>query len=289
MSNEKNLVKAIKEKGSNLEAEMSFFDHLEALRWHLIRSVIAVAVFSVIAFCNFKFLFSTIIMAPFDPKFWSFRMMCTLGNLFHLSGFCIDHINGHIINTEMAGQFLLQINTSLLIGVILGIPYILWEIWRFIKPALLEKERKAASGFVVYSSLLFITGILFGYYILVPESVAFLAGYTVSDVINNQFNISSYLSIVSTITLLTGILFELPIVIYILASIGILTGTFMRKTRRYAIVIIMIVGAIVSPSPDVLTTTLATVPLLVLYEVGILVASVVEKRRLKKHEELMSS
>ena len=289
MSNEKNLVKAIKEKGNNLEAEMSFFDHLEALRWHLIRSVIAVAVFSIVAFCNFKFLFSTIIMAPFDPKFWSFRMMCTLGNLFHLSGFCIDKINGHIINTEMAGQFLLQINTSLLIGVILGIPYILWEIWRFIKPALLEKERKAASGFVLYSSLLFITGILFGYYILVPESVAFLAGYTVSDVINNQFNISSYLSIVSTITLLTGILFELPIVIYILASIGILTGTFMRKTRRYAIVIIMIVGAIVSPSPDVLTTTLATVPLLVLYEVGILVASVVEKRRLKKHEELMAS
>ena len=289
MSDEKNIIKAIKEKGNNLEAEMSFFDHLEALRWHLIRSVIAVAVFSILAFCNFHFLFNTIIMAPFRTTFWSFRMMCYLGTMFHLSGFCIDHINGTIINTEMAGQFLLQINTSLLIGVILGIPYILWEIWRFIKPALLEKERKAASGFVVYSSLLFITGILFGYYILVPESVAFLAGYTVSDVIHNQFNISSYLSIVSTITLLTGILFELPIVIYILASIGILTGTFMRKTRRYAIVIIMIVGAIVSPSPDVLTTTLATVPLLVLYEVGILVASVVEKRRLKKHEELMAS
>ncbi|WP_183575856.1 twin-arginine translocase subunit TatC [Mucilaginibacter sp. X5P1] len=289
MSDGKNIIKAIKEKGNNLEAEMSFFDHLETLRWHLIRSVIAVAVFSIVAFCNFHFLFSTIIMGPFDPKFWSFRMMCSLGNFFHLSGFCIDKINGNIINTEMAGQFLLQINTSLLIGVIIGIPYILWEIWRFIKPALLEKERKAASGFVFYSSVLFIIGILFGYYILVPESVAFLAGYTVSDVIKNQFTIGSYLSIVSTITLLTGLLFELPIVIYILASIGILTGTFMRKTRRYAIVIIMIVGAIVSPSPDILTTTLATIPLLVLYEVGILVASVVEKRRLKKHEELMAS
>ena len=290
MSDGKNLIKAIKEKGNNLEAEMSFFDHLEALRWHLIRAVVAVAVFSIVAFWNFNFLFNAIIMAPFYPKtFWTFKMMCYLGTLFHLSGFCIDHINGHIINTEMAGQFLLQINTSLLIGVILGIPYILWEIWRFIKPALLEKERHAASGFVLYSSLLFVIGILFGYYILVPESVAFLAGYTVSDTINNQFTISSYLSIVSTITLLTGILFELPIVIYILASIGILTGTFMRKTRRYAIVIIMIVGAIVSPSPDILTTTLATIPLLILYEVGIMVASVVEKRRLKKHDELMAS
>jgi len=289
MSDEKNIIKAVKDKGKSLEAEMSFFDHLEALRWHLIRSIIAVAIFSIVAFCNFRLLFNTIIMGPFHPTFWSFRMMCSVGNFFHLSGFCIDHINGHIINTEMAGQFLLQINTSLLIGVILGVPYILFEIWRFIKPALLEKERKAASGFVFYASMLFVIGILFGYYILVPESVAFLAGYTVSDVINNQFTISSYLSIVSTITLLTGILFELPIVIYILASIGVLTGSFMRKTRRYAIVIIMIVGAIVSPSPDILTTTMATIPLLVLYEVGILVASVVEKKRLKKHDELMAS
>jgi sec-independent protein translocase protein TatC len=285
----KDLIRAVTEKGKNIEAEMSFFDHLEALRWHLIRAVIAVMVFGIAAFWNFHWIFNTIVMGPFHPDFWSFKMMCSLSKVFSLKGFCIDHINGHIINTEMAGQFLLQINTSFLIGIILGIPYILWEIWKFIKPALLEKERKAASGFVFYASILFIIGILFGYYILVPESVAFLAGYTVSDTINNQFTISSYLSIVGTITLLTGILFELPIVIYILASIGILTGTFMRRTRRYAIIIIMVVGAIVSPSPDILTTTLATIPLLILYEVGILVASTVEKRRLKKQEELMKA
>lgn len=284
----KDLIKAVKEKGRTIEAEMSFFDHLEALRWHLIRSAIAVFFFGILAFCKFHWLYNNIIMGPFHPDFWSFKMMCSLSKVFHLDGFCIDHINGHIINTEMAGQFLLQINTSLLVGVILGIPYILWEVWRFIKPALLEKERKAASGFVLYASGLFITGILFGYYILVPESVAFLAGYTVSPDINNQFTVSSYMSLVGTITLLTGILFELPIIIYILASIGILTGTFMRRTRRYAIIIIMVVGAIVSPSPDILTTTLATVPLLILYEVGIVIAAVVEKRRLKKHEELMT-
>lgn len=268
---------------------MSFFDHLEALRWHLIRSAIAVFVFFILAFWKYPWIYQNIIMGPMHPNFWSFRMMCSLSKVFGLNGFCIDHINAKIINTEVAGQFLLQINSSFMIGIVLGIPYILWEVWKFIKPALLEKERKAASGFVFYASVLFIVGILFGYYILVPESIAFLAGYTVGPDINNMFTVSSYLSIVGTITLLTGILFELPIIIYILASIGILTGSFMRRTRRYAIIIIMVVGAIVSPSPDILTTTLATVPLLVLYEVGIVIAAVVEKRRLKKHEELMTT
>ena len=286
---DKNLVKAIKEKGKNLEAEMSFFGHLEALRWHLMRAAVSILVFSVIAFCNFDFIYSKIINGPFDPDFWSYHFMCNLANFFHISGFCLTKINGHIINTEMAGQFMLQLNSSMIIGVICAIPYILFEIWRFIKPALLENERKAARGFVFYSSALFIVGILFGYYILVPESVVFLADYTISPNIQNQFTITSYLSLISTVTLLTGIVFELPVVIYILASIGIMSASFMRRTRRYAILIIMIVGAVISPSPDVLTTTLATIPLLILYEVGILIAAMVEKRRNKKHEELMKA
>ena len=283
------LVKAIKDKGKNLEAEMSFFGHLEALRWHLMRAAASVIIFAIIAFCNFQFIYQNVIMGPFDPKFWSYKMMCYLGTLFHIDGFCITKINGILISTEVGGQFMLQLNSSVLIGVICAIPYILYELWRFIKPALHENERKAASNFVLYSSALFIVGILFGYYILAPESVVFLANYTVSPDIHNQFTIGSYLSIVSTVTLLTGIVFELPIFIYILASIGFLTAGFMRNTRRYAILIIMIVGALISPSPDVLTTTLATIPLLVLYEVGIMVAAVVEKRRLKKHEDLMAS
>jgi sec-independent protein translocase protein TatC len=211
-------------------------------------------------------------------------MMCKLGE-----GFCVSKINATIINTEVAGQFMLKINSSLLIGIIVAIPYILWEIWRFIKPALLEKERKAASGFVFYASLLFIIGILFGYYVIAPESISFLASYSVSDEIKNQFTIGSYLSMVATITLIIGIVFELPILIYILASIGILTGTFMKKTRRYSVVILLIVGAIISPSPDFLTTMIATIPLFALYEVGIIVASVVERRRAAKHEEIMNS
>jgi sec-independent protein translocase protein TatC len=278
------LVKAIQDKGKNLEAEMSFFDHLETLRWHLIRSAVAVLIFTGIAFWQYNFIFNQIIMGPFNPNFWTYRMLCKFG-----TGMCVTSIKGEIINTEMAGQFMLQLNSSILIGVIISVPYILWEVWRFIKPALLEKEMKAARGFVFYASSLFIIGILFGYYIIAPESISFLAGYTVSDTIHNQFTISSYLSMVATITLIIGLVFELPILIYILASIGILSGTFMRRTRRYSVIILLIIGAIISPSPDFFTTIISTVPLFVLYEVGIWVASSVEKRRNQKHDELMAS
>lgn len=281
---ERDLVKAIKDKGKTLESEMSFFEHLEALRWHLIRAAVSVLVFSVAAFWNYEFIFNQIIMGPFRADFWTYRMMCKLGE-----GFCVKQIKAEIINTEVAGQFMLQINSSILIGVILAVPYILWELWRFIKPALLETERKAAGGFVVYASLLFLLGILFGYYVIAPESISFLASYSVSDQIRNTFTVGSYLSMVATITLIIGIVFELPIVIYVLASIGVLTGTFMKRTRRYAIVILLIVGAIISPSPDMMTCMIATIPLLILYEIGIVVASRVERRRAKKHDELMTT
>jgi sec-independent protein translocase protein TatC len=279
------IIKAIQDKGKTIESEMSFFEHLEALRWHLIRAAISVVVFSLVAFFNYNFIFNTIIMGPFRPDFWTYRMMCKLGE-----GFCVSKpLNATIINTEVAGQFMLQINSSVLIGIILSIPYILWELWRFIKPALLTKERQAASGFVLYASGLFLIGILFGYYVIAPESISFLASYSVSDTIKNQFTIGSYLSMVATITLIIGIVFELPILIYILASLGILTGTFMKKTRRYSVVILLIVGAIISPSPDFLTTMIATIPLFALYEVGIVVASTVEKRRAKAHDDIMNS
>ena len=277
------IVKAIQDKGKTLEAEMSFFDHLEALRWHLIRAAIAILVFTGVVWWQYDFIFNDVIMGPFHGDFFTYRMLCKLG-----TG-CITHINGTIINTEMAGQFMLKLNSCILIGITISVPYILWEVWRFIKPALLEKEKKAASGFVFYSSMLFLIGILFGYYIIAPESIAFLAGYTISDTIHNQFNISSYLSMVATITLVIGLVFELPILIYILASIGILSGTFMRRTRRYSVIILLVLGAVISPSPDFFTTIISTVPLFVLYEVGIMVASRVEKRRAKKHEDLMTT
>ena len=273
------IIKAIKEKGQNMEAEMSFFDHLEALRWHLVRAAIAIVIFTGLAFYFYDFIFDTVIMGPAKPSFWTYRMLCKLGDYLHRDGFCINKINISLLNTDMAGQFTLQINSGLLIGITAGFPYLLWEIWRFIKPALHEKERKAASGFVLYATGLFIIGVLFGYFVITPESINFLSSYTVSSAIENKFSIDSYLSSVATLTLATGIVFELPILVYVLSSLGILTAKFMRETRRYAVVVILIVAAVVTPTPDMMTMTVVSIPLFILYEVGIMVSAVVEKRK----------
>lgn len=273
---------------------MSFFEHLEALRWHLIRASLAIVVFASVAFVYYREIFKYVIMAPTRTDFWAYRMMCGMGELFqrvlpsmfNAKDFCVDSISVHLINTEMAGQFTLQINSSLMIGIVLGIPYLFWELWRFIKPALHEKERKAASGFVFYASLLFLTGVLFGYFIITPLSIRFLAGYNVSDTITNMFDIDSYLSSVATLTLATGVVFQLPILVYIVASLGFLTPKLMRSSRRYAIVIILVIAAVVTPTPDALTMTVVAIPLFVLYELSIVVAGVVERRR--KAKELMN-
>ena len=282
------IVDTIKGKAKTMESEMSFFGHLEALRWHLVRASLAIVVFTIGAFAYYSWIYDNIIMAPSKPTFWTFRMMCELGAALHRD-MCPSKINIQLINTEMAGQFTLQIDSSLLIGLILGIPYLLWEIWRFIKPALHEKERKAASGFVFYASVLFLIGVLFGYYIITPVSLNFLAGYTVSASIENLFSIDSYISSVSTLTLATGLVFELPILVYIFASLGILTSKFMKETRRYAIIIILIIAAVVTPTPDMMTMTVVAIPLYILYELSISVAGVVERRKKKRSEELDAS
>jgi len=282
------IIKAIKDKGQNLEGEMSFFDHLEALRWHLIRSALAIVVFTILAFSFYSWIYDNIIMAPSKSTFWTFRMMCDLGKFLHRD-MCPGKININLINTEMAGQFTLQIDSSLMIGLVLGIPYLLYEIWLFVKPALHEKEKKAASGFVFYASMLFMCGVLFGYFVITPVSLNFLAGYTVSASIQNLFSIDSYISSVSTLTIATGLVFELPILVYILANLGILTPKFMKESRRYAIVIILIVAAVVTPTPDMLTMTVVAIPLFLLYELSIGVAGAVQRRKKKREEEADAS
>jgi len=272
-------------------AEMSFFQHLEALRWHLVRSGLAILVFAILAFAFFHSIFYSVIMAPTRTDFWTYRMMCNMGDVFHswfgldAKGFCVKELKFDLINTELAGQFNLQLNTSIMIGLILGIPYLLYEIWKFIRPALHDKERKAASGFVFYSSSLFMLGVLFGYYVVTPLSVRFFASYTVSDSIKNIFAVDSFISAETMLTMLAGLVFQLPIVVYILASLDILTPKFMRDKRRYAVIIILILAAIITPSPDALTMLVVAMPLFLLYEFSIVVAGVVQRRR-KKREEL---
>lgn len=289
-SNSKKLIDTIKQKGKNLEAEMSFFEHLEVLRWHLIRVAIAVLVFMGLAFGFYDFIFDDIIMGPLKTDFWTYRMMCQLAERFNLGAdFCVQEIPINLINTELAGQFTLQINSSLLIGVMLGFPYLLYEIWRFVKPALSDIERKSAQGFVVYASLLFTIGVLFGYYIISALSVNFLGNFNVSSEVTNQITISSYLSSIATISLGTGVVFELPIIIFILSKIGVMTPQFMRATRQYAFIIILIIAAIVTPTPDVITMLAVTFPLLLLYELSIVVSERVQKKKLKKEKEFFNS
>ncbi len=275
----KNRIEAFKNKGKNIEAEMSFFEHIDVLRWHLIRSAIAIIVFAVLAFVYYDVLFDSIIMAPKKSDFWTYRMLCDLATRFHWGdGFCVKTIPFTIINTQMAGQFTLQMNSALLSGVVLGVPYMLWELWRFIKPGLHLKEQKSASGFVLYASILFALGVLFGYFVITPLSINFLANYQVSVEIQNQITIDSYLSTVATLTLGSGIVFELPMVVYVLSKMGMMTPQFMRKYRRYAIVINMIIAAIVTPTPDILTMLTVCFPLLLLYEISILISARVRRR-----------
>lgn len=285
----KKLIQAFKNKGKSLEAEMSFFEHLEVLRWHILRSCIAVGIFLILAFVFYDFIFNSIIMGPKHSDFWTYRMMCKIGEVFNIEGFCVTEIPGEIINTQMAGQFIVQINSALLISVMLGFPYLLYEVWLFVKPALTEIERKSASGFVLFATILFILGLLFGYYIVTPLSINFLSSYNISDTINNTITIQSYLSFVSTLTLGCGIIFELPVVVYILSKLGILTAEFMRNSRRYAIVVILIIAAIITPTPDVLTMLTVSFPMFILYEFSILIAARIQKRRIKKEIELYGS
>jgi len=281
----KDLIGAIKNKGKSLESEMSFFDHIDVLRKHLLRALLVIVIFTASAFWFYDFIFNTVIMGPKSPDFWTYRMMCKLVAAFPSLGsdFCITEIKGKIINTEMAGQFTLQINSCIMTGIIFGIPYLLFELWLFIKPALHEKERKSASGFVFFASLLFLIGIMFGYFIICPLSINFLTNFSVSPMIENTFTIDSYLSSVATLTIGTGIIFELPVVIYILSLFGIMTPAFMRASRRYAVVVILIIAAVVTPTPDMMTMLVVAFPLFLLYELSIFISAGIER---KKNREL---
>lgn len=279
------LIDSIKNKGKSLEAEMSFFDHIDVLRKHLLRVAVVVLVFTIGAFYFTDFIFNEIIMGPKNPSFWTYRMMCKLVAKFPSIGpeFCITKIDAKIINTEMAGQFTLQLNSCVMVGIILGIPYLLFELWLFVKPALHENERKSASGFVIFASTLFFLGILFGYFIICPLSINFLTNFTVSPDIQNTFTIDSYLSSVMTLTLGAGVIFQLPVIIYILSKVGIMTPAFMRASRRYSTVLILIIAAVVTPTADPYTMLIVAMPLFLLYELSIYISANIEK---KKNKEL---
>ncbi len=258
---------------------MSFLEHLEELRWNLIRSILAIIIFAIVAFIFKEIVFDTIILGPKSPDFFTNRMLCKLGGLVNIEKLCINSNPFQVININMAGQFMTHILISLIAAVIVSFPYIFYEFWRFMRPALYQKEKNYTGGAVFYSSLLFILGVLFGYFLISPLSVHFLGSYTVSDQVLNQINLRSYISTVASITLASGVIFELPILVYFLTKIGLITPEFLKKYRRHSIIVILVLSAVITP-PDIFSQVMVCLPLMVLYEIGIRIS-----RRIVREEE----
>lgn len=272
------------EEGTEQQKEMSFVDHLEELRWHIIRSVASILVFGTAAFLAKGFVFHDIILAPSRPDFFSYRMMCEIGQYFNSSILCIEDLGFTIQSRQMSGQFSMHIMVSLTLGLALAFPYAFWEIWRFVRPGLYPQEQQNSRGAVFWVSILFALGLLFGYYVVAPMSINFLAGYQVDPSILNEFDLSSYISTLTTLCLACALMFELPVIVYFFTKAGLLSPELMKLYRRHAIVGILIVSAIITP-PDVVSQLLIAFPLIILYEVSISVSRRIIKRDLKKLNE----
>lgn len=272
------------------EKEMAFLDHLEELRWHVVRSVAAIFIMMILAFVFTGFIFDEIIFAPSEPTFITFRWLCRLGEITGVDGLCVTEIPMKLQSRFLMGQFTMQLTSSFVIGLCVAFPYVVWELWRFVSPGLYNREKKGSRGAVFYVSFLFLLGIAFGYFILSPMTIAFLANYTISDKIANEFDITSYVSTITALVLGSGLLFQLPVVIFFLTKVGIVTPKFLRHYRKHAVVIILITGAIITPSPEPLSQSLISVPLYILYEISIWI-SAMELRRKEKRElaELQNS
>ncbi len=261
--------------------EMSFLDHLEELRWLLVRSTIAIILMGAVAFFLSDYVFDTIIFGPTHPDFITYRFFCELS---HYVGFkdsiCVESFSFIIQNTSMEGQVNILVWICITAGFILAFPYILYLLWRFISPALYEKERKNAKLFIFVATLLFFLGVLFGYFVVIPMSVNFFATFKVSEVVKNQFSLDSYIGLIKTSVIASGLFFEMPIIIYFLTKLGLVTPQFLRKYWKYAVVIILIVSAIVTP-PDVVSQLIVAIPMLLIYEASILISILVHKKQLK--------
>ncbi len=260
---------------------MNFLDHIEALRWHIIRSVIAVLVAAILVFCKIEWIFYHIILGPAHNDFISYKWFCALGRLLHYDSFCLGDIKMSLQNTAVAGQFTMSLSASMMIGFILAFPYILWELWRFIRPALKPTEIRMATGIVFWCSLLFFMGVLFAYYIVAPYTINFFANYQLSSDVKNIITIENYYDTMSNMILAMGIVFELPIFVYFLTRIGIITPEFLSAQRRYAILILFIIAEIITP-PDLFSCLFVFVPLYILFEVSVNISGRTIKARKKR-------
>lgn len=261
-------------------AEMTFWEHLDELRGTIWRIVIALFVTSIAAFVFKEVLFDEILLAPKSKDFITYRLLCRLGDWLSMPSLCMDPSQFELININLAGQFTSHMNISLVTGLILALPYALWELWRFIKPGLTPAEIRNSRGAVMVTSLLFLTGVFFSYFIAAPLMISFLGGYTVSVSVSNQVALTSYVSAITMMTLLMGLLFELPVLVLFLTKIGILSPASLRKYRKHTLIGILILAGIITPSPDVFSQMVVAVPLYALFEVSLLISARMYRKKL---------
>ena len=261
-----------KNQNAGGETEMGFFDHIEVLRWHILRSVLAILVGGIVFFIYKEFTFDTLVLGPMKKDFATYRFLCWMGEIT-----CMQPADITLSTRELGEMFFVHFKVSFWMGLITAFPFVLWEIWRFVKPGLYENEKNVTRGVVFICTFLFYSGVAFGYYVIAPFAITWLGNYSVGgDAIIQQPTLASYVSYITMFTIPTGLVFELPLGAYFLAKLGVLTSSFLRDYRRHAIVVIFIIAAIVTP-PDMVTQILISMPILILYEVSIIIVRRIEK------------
>jgi sec-independent protein translocase protein TatC len=263
------------------EKEMSFLGHLEELRWHLVRSASVVLIFGIFLFIFQKEVYENFLLAHRKSDFITYQLFCDFFNMFGLdSSFCRVSFKDNLISLKPTQQLMNSIWSSFILGIILSFPYLLWELWKFISPGLTLKEVRNSKGFIFVASLLFFLGIAFSFYIIAPISIHFLYNYQITDLIQNNFTMDSHIGLVTNMLLGVSILFELPVLVFFLTKIGLITPAFLKKYRKHALVVVLIVAAIITP-PDVASQIIVTIPIVILYEVSINVSKIVIKKQQK--------
>ena len=263
------------------EKEMSFLDHLEELRWHVIKATAAIIIAATAAFLAKGFLFDVLIFGPTKSDFFTYEFLCNASRLMGFESFCDTNFDFEVQSRTMAGQFSAHIWTSITFGFIIAFPFVIYQFWKFISPGLLHKEKNNSRGFIFISSILFFIGVLFGYYIVCPLSINFLGTYSVAELVHNDFDLNSYIGLIRASTLASGLIFELPIIIYFLTKIGLVTPEFLKKNRKFALVIVLIFAAVITP-PDIASQVIVAIPVIVLYQVSILISRIVIRNQKRK-------
>ncbi len=284
----KSFLQRFRGKGGDEPTEMTFFDHIEELRWHIIRSLIAWLIAAVAIFIYIDWVYDNIILAPANQNFFTYGALCSFGRWVHLGdSFCMPAIAINFQVTEVNGTFSSAINIAMIGGIVVAFPYVFWELWRFIKPALSNKEKKYGQGSIFFVSICFFTGALFGYYLLAPFTFNFLASFTLgkSAMIQYRPSINDYVDSLTNLILGCGLAFELPVLAFVLAKIGIITADLLKQYFKFAFVIILVVAAVITPSPDWTSQFLVAIPLLLLYWISILLVAGVDKKKAKEEKE----